>query len=31
MSLGYPDWTQPINAVRTAREPVAGFATFLGC
>lgn len=30
MSLGYPDWTQPINAVRTAREPVAGFATFLG-
>lgn len=30
MALGYPDWARPINAVRTAREKVAGFATFLG-
>jgi len=30
MALGYPDRTQPINAIRTTREPVANFATFLG-
>lgn len=30
MALGYADRTQPINAVRTPREPVAGFATCLG-
>lgn len=30
MALGYPDWTQPINAVRTPREPVTSFADFRG-
>jgi nitroreductase len=30
MALGYADRTQPINAVRTTREPVTSFATFLG-
>jgi hypothetical protein len=30
MALGYADATQPINAVRTTREPVTSFATFLG-
>lgn len=30
MSLGYADRTQPINAVRTTREKVTSFATFLG-
>mgnify|MGYP001553464131 CR=1 FL=1 len=30
MALGYADRTQPINRVRTTREPVANFATLLG-
>lgn len=30
MALGYADRTQPVNAVRTTREPVTGFATFFG-
>lgn len=30
MALGYADPTQPINAVRTTREPVTRFATFHG-
>lgn len=30
MALGYPDWSQAINTVRTARENVADFATFRG-
>jgi nitroreductase len=30
MALGYADTTQPINEIRTTREPVASFATFLG-
>ena len=30
MALGYVDATQPINAVRTTREPVTSFVTFLG-
>jgi nitroreductase len=30
MTLGYPDWTEPINSVRTTREEVASFTTFLG-
>jgi nitroreductase len=30
MALGYADTTQPINSVRTMRESVADFATFLG-
>lgn len=30
MALGYADPTQPINAVRTTREPLARFATFRG-
>jgi len=30
MALGYPDWSQPINSVRTSREDVANFTTFLG-
>jgi nitroreductase len=30
MALGYADRAQPINAVRTTREPVTNFATFLG-
>jgi nitroreductase len=30
MSIGYEDTTAPINALKTEREPVAGFATFNG-
>lgn len=30
MALGYADRTQPINGVRTPREPVTNFATLLG-
>jgi hypothetical protein len=30
MSLGYADHDAVENSLRTAREPVAGFARFLG-
>jgi nitroreductase len=30
MALGYADTAQPINALRTTREPVESFATFRG-
>jgi nitroreductase len=30
LALGYADRTRPVNAIRTSREPVTGFATFLG-
>lgn len=30
MALGYADWSQPINRVRSTRQPIASFARFSG-